>query len=225
MIRAVAIDDEPKAIKVIEHHLLKIKNIDLIAHFNNAENALIFLKQNPIDLIFLDINMPNKSGLEMLKELKLKPHVIFTTAYAEFALESYNHDAIDYLLKPFEFERFLIAIQKVKRRINSQNNLNTYFFLKDGFKNFKIEYDSILFIKGSGNYLDVVTKEKIYSSRMTFLEIIEKLPSTQFIRIHQSYIINIKNTSKIENNQVSIESYKIPISGNYKDLFLNCINN
>jgi len=224
MIRAIAIDDEPKAIQVIKHHTSKIENLELVSIFHNSKDALVFLKQNPVDLIFLDINMPHMSGLGLLEALQLKPNVIFTTAYTDFAIESYNYNAIDYLLKPFEFNRFQMAITKAEQRIASQKQLNTFFFIKDGFKNIKIEYDTILFIKGSGNYLDITTKDKVISPRMTFAEMIEKLPSSQFMRVHQSYLINILNIDKIENNQVCMASYKIPISNNYKDLFFKRLN-
>lgn len=219
MITAIAVDDEPKALQVIQHHTSKIEAVELIAHFYNAQEAIDFLRKNPVDLIFLDINMPHVSGLEMLDTLQLKPEVIFTTAYTEFATESYNYNAIDYLLKPFEFDRFLVAILKVEARINSLKKQTDFFFIKDGFKTIKIKFESILFVKGSGNYLDITTHEKVFSPRMTFPELVDKLPTTQFVRIHQSYLVNIANIDKIENNQVYMESYKIPISTSYKELF------
>jgi len=224
MITAIAIDDEPKAIQVIQHHISKMDNVMLLSHFYNGKDAMSFLKQNPVDLIFLDINMPHMSGLEMLNDLQLKPQVIFTTAYAEFAIESYNFNAIDYLLKPFEFDRFQLAIYKAEERINSVKKQKDFFFIKDGFKTVKIEFQNILFVKGSGNYLDIVTKEKKYAPRMTFVELIEKIPSSQFVRIHQSYLINILNIDKIENNQVYIESHQIPISSRYKEGFFKRLN-
>ncbi|MEP1487921.1 MAG: LytTR family DNA-binding domain-containing protein [Algibacter sp.] len=219
MIRAIAIDDEPKAIQVIQHHVSKIDTLELVSHFYNAKDALDFLKQNPVDLIFVDINMPQMSGLDMLEKLIIKPHLIFTTAYTEFAIDSYNFNAVDYLLKPFEFNRFQVAIEKVEQRMASQKQTNTFFFIKDGFKNIKIEFDTILFIKGSGNYLDITTKENVFSSRMTFQDIIEKLPISEFVRVHQSYLLNITNIDKIENNQVCMGFYKIPVSSRYKELF------
>lgn len=224
MITAIAIDDEPKAIEVIKFHASKIENLDLIAHFYNSKEAIAFLKQNPVDLIFLDINMPNMSGFEMLEELKLKPNIVFTTAYANFALESYSYNAIDYLLKPFEFDRFQIALHKVEERISFQKNQNPFFFIKDGFKNIKIQFKEILFIKGSGNYLDIVLKERVYSPRMTFIELVEKLPSSEFIRTHQSYIVNIDTIDKIENNYVFIKKHEIPISSRYRDLLFKRLN-
>lgn len=224
MISAIAIDDEPKAIEVIQHHISKINGITLLEHFYNAEDALAFLKQNPVDLIFLDINIPHLSGLEMLDQLQRKPHIIFTTAYADYAVESYNYNAVDYLLKPFEFERFQIAIDKVEKRLGEFGQQKHFIFIKDGLKNIKIEFEDILFIKGSGNYLDIFTDKKTYSPRMTFSELVEKLPSTQFIRIHQSYIINIGHIQKIENNHVYISTHKIPVSNKYKELLFKRLN-
>ncbi len=221
MITAIAIDDEPKAIEVIQHHISKIGGIMLLEHFYNAKDALTFLKQNPVDLIFLDINMPHLSGVEMLEELQRKPLIIFTTAYADYAVDSYNYDAVDYLLKPFEFDRFQIAIDKVEKRLEEFKRQEHFFFIKDGLKNIKIEFEDILFIKGSGNYLDIVTDKKNYSPRMTFSELIEKLPSAHFIRIHQSNIVNIAHIQKIENNHVYISTYKVPISNRYKDILFD----
>lgn len=217
MITAIAIDDEPKAIKVIEHHISKMTGVTLLSFFHNAKDALTFLKQNPVDLIFLDINMPNMSGMQMLNELQVKPQIVFTTAYAEFAMDSYNFDAADYLLKPFDFERFQLALNKVEKRLQVSKQQNSYFFIKDGYKNIKIEFKDIQFVMGSGNYLDIITKDKKYSPRLTFTELIEKIPSSQFIRIHQSYIVNIDNIGKIENNHVYVMSHKIPISCRYKE--------
>jgi DNA-binding LytR/AlgR family response regulator len=224
MITAIAIDDEPKAIQVIEHHASKMEHLQLLAHFYNADDALHFLKQNPIDLVFLDINMPNKSGMELLNELQYQPLIIFTTAYSEYALDSYSYNAVDYLLKPFEFDRFQLAIQKVEERLEHTKHNKPYFFIKDGFKTIKIEFKDILFIKGSGNYLDITTTNKVYSPRMTFGEIVSKLPPSQFIRVHQSYIINIACIDKIENNHIISALYKVPISNTYKASFLAQLN-
>lgn len=223
MITAIAIDDEPKAIEVIQHHISKISGVMLMEHFYNAKEALTYLKQNPVDLIFLDINMPHLSGLEMLDELQRKPQVIFTTAYADYAVDSYNYNAVDYLLKPFDFERFQIAIDKVKKRLEEFKQ-QPFFFIKDGFKNIKIEFEDILFVKGSGNYLDIFTNNKNYSPRMTFSELVEELPSAQFIRVHQSYIVNIAHILKIENNHVYVTTHKLPISSRYKEILFKRLN-
>ena len=128
MIHAISIDDEPKAVSVIASHASKIDQLVLERCFHNPMEALTFLKRNPIDLIFLDINMPGLSGLELLKGLKIPPLVIFTTAYADYALESYSYNAIDYLLKPFEYERFLVAVQKAESTLTLRNHQKTFFF-------------------------------------------------------------------------------------------------
>lgn len=224
MIRAIAVDDEPKAIDVIRHHVSKIDHLDLVAQFHNAHAALEYLKDNPIELIFLDINMPQMSGMQMLDKLKFTPHIIFTTAYSSFALNSYDYEAVDYLLKPFEFDRFLIAVKKVEQRMSNLNSTHTFFFVKDGFKNVRLEFDRILFIKGSGNYLDITTVDKQITTRMTFQEIIEKLPMTSFIRVHQSYLVNISLIDKIENNHIHISSSNIPISSKYKSRLFDRLN-
>jgi len=218
MITAIAIEDEPKAIQVIKHHVDKLKNMNLLASFTDAQEALKYLKENPVDLVFLDINMPYLSGLELLDSLHSKPQIIFTTAYSEFAVESYDYNAADYLLKPFEFDRFQLAVSRVEQRLESQKSKEAFFFIKDGFKNIKVAFEDVLFIKGSGNYLDIVTKTKTHTTRMTFLEMVEKLPTSKFIRIHQSYLVNVEHIDKIENNQVYMASEKIPISSRYKDV-------
>ena len=217
MITAIAIDDEPSAIDVIQHHTARIDQINLVDHFHNPADAIDYLKKNPVDLIFLDINMPEISGLELLDSLQVKPEVIFTTAYTEFAVESYNHNAIDYLLKPFEFDRFQHAVNKAIEKISSRQTSQSFFFIKDGFKNVKIDFESILFVKSAGNYLDIHTASKIHSPRMTFTELIQKLPATYFVRVHQSYLIHINVVDKIENNHIHIQDHKIPISSSYKE--------
>ncbi len=218
MISVIAIDDEPKAIDVIKHHIAKNDDLQLIATFTNADAALSFLKENPIDLVLLDINMPQKSGLELLDELHFKPLVVFTTAYAEFALESYDYEAVDYLLKPFDFDRFQLAIQKVEKKISALWKQKSYFFIKDGFKSVRIEFDDILYIQGAKNYLDIVTTSKTHSPRMTFSEIIQSLPASEFVRVHQSYIVHLKHIEKIENNHIFIKELNIPISEKYKNI-------
>jgi DNA-binding LytR/AlgR family response regulator len=217
MITAIAIDDEPSAIDIIQHHVARLKHVELIAHFHHAKKALDYLKKNPVDLIFLDINMPEISGLELLESLQVKPEVIFTTAYSEFAVESYAHNAVDYLLKPFEFDRFQLAVNKVQEKISSRKHEDSFFFIKDGFKNIKVSFENMLFVKSSGNYLDIHTNSKVHTPRMTFGELIQKLPLSQFLRVHQSYLIYINAVEKIENNHIYIDQHKIPISSSYKE--------
>lgn len=218
MINAIAIDDEPKAVSIIASHISKIEDVVLLHKFYDPKKALDFLKENPVDLVFIDINMPHLSGLELLQELQTKPLLIFTTAYAEYALESYNYNAVDYLLKPFDFERFKLAINKTRERLKNDEQQNTFFFIKDGLSTIKIKFDEILLIKGSGNYLDIVTQIKTHSPRMTFNDMLDKVPSNFFIRTHQSYLVNLNHIDKIENNHIFLKELKIPISSKYKEI-------
>ena len=224
MINAIAIDDEPKAISVIVSHISKMDGVTLLHGFCDPIKALSFLKENPVDLVFLDINMPHLSGLDLLHELQIKPVSIFTTAYSEYALESYDHNAIDYLLKPFEFERFKMAVDKAKAQLDAQLLQNTFFFIKDGFATVRIWFNEILFIKGSGNYLEIVTKEKTHSPRMTFNGIVDILPSNLFIRVHQSYLVNLEQVDKIEDNHIYLAKHQIPISLKFKEQFYKRLN-
>jgi DNA-binding LytR/AlgR family response regulator len=134
------------------------------------------------------------------------------------------HNAVDYLLKPFEFDRFQLAFNKAEERITNIKTQKEFFFIKDGFKNIKIAFETILFVKGSGNYLDITTTTRTYSPRMTFVDLLKELPVSEFVRIHQSYLINILHIDKIENNQVAILEYKIPISSSYKEVFFKRLN-
>jgi DNA-binding LytR/AlgR family response regulator len=154
--------------------------------------------------------------MDLLDNIQSNPFVIFTTAYSKFAVDSYNYNAIDYLLKPFEFDRFQLAVDKVYEQLNATIKNKTFFFIKDGFKTVKIMFDQILFIKGSGNYLDIITEEGRHSPRMTFESIIAKVPPVNFIRIHQSYLVNLSKIEKIEHNHVFMGKHQIPISHRYK---------
>jgi len=156
MIVCIAVDDEPKALDVISIHASKAPEIDLIKTFTNPEDALAFLKDNFVDLIFLDINMPKISGLQFIAKLQSKPYIIFTTAYSEYAIDSYDFEAVDYLLKPIEFDRFYKSINKVKKLIQLNNIhqdslLSKYIFVKDGYKQIKICIEDILLIQSEGN--------------------------------------------------------------------------
>lgn len=229
MIISIAVDDEPKALDVISILSSKVPELALIRTFTNPENALAFLKDEFVDLIFLDINMPGLSGLQFVQRLQNKPHVVFTTAYSEYAIDSYDFEAVDYLLKPIEFDRFCKSVNKVKKlmqlnRLQQDNLMSQYFFVKDGYKQVKVCRDEILYIQSEGNYLRIVTGNDRIIARMTFQMILEKLPAHQFYRVHNSYVVNIKQIFKIEDNQIFIENEKIPIGIKYKENLFNMIN-
>ena len=218
-IQCIAIDDEPRALEVISIHASKVPEITLVKTFTDPKVALDYLQNNYIQAVFLDINMPCLSGMEFINKLTYKPQIIFTTAYSEYALESYEYSAVDYLLKPIEFDRFYKAVQKLQcNNSNSEPNSQTEksIFVKDGYSLVRIEKDDINFIKSEGNYLKIYYKDQKIMTRMTFDQIMEKLPSSSFIRVHYSYIININKIEKIEDQQAYISNKVIPISTKHK---------
>lgn len=215
MIRAIAIDDEPVALKVVENHANRIPYLTLLASFTNAFEALKYLSSNKVDLIFLDINMPDITGLEFLKSLSTKPHIIFTTAYSEYAVESYELEVADYLLKPFEFNRFLKAVNKVAD-LNSTDSKN-HLFLKVGYEYVRIDVEELKYIKGDGNYVGFYTADKKALCRMKMSEAEELLPNEFFVKVHRSYVINKSEITKVEKHQVHLGKDLIPLSKTYYD--------
>jgi DNA-binding LytR/AlgR family response regulator len=229
MILCIAVDDEPKALDVLSIHAAKAPEIDLVRTFTNPKDALAFLKDNFVDLIFLDINMPGISGLQFVEKLQSKPYIIFTTAYSEYAIDSYNFEAVDYLLKPIEFDRFYKAINKVKKQIQlnslqQDSLLSKFIFVKDGYKQIKICIEDILYIQSEGNYLNIVSNNEKVLVRMTFQSLMEKLPANLFLRVHLSYVVNFSHIQKIEDNHIFIHNTKIPMGTKYREKLLNFLN-
>ena len=230
-IKCIAIDDEPVALDIISDYVAKIPFLELIKTYRNALHAIEFLQNNKVDLIFLDINMPEINGIDFFKTLTIKPNVIFTTAYSEFAVESYELNAIDYLMKPIEFNRFLKAVNKIQSSQNLnidsksliQKTSNDSIILKSGSKSYKINTQEILFIEGSGNYLTFHTLDKKLMVLMSMNEALNILPETSFARIHKSFIVALNQIKVIENHQVQINDVKIPIGKYYKESFFNKI--
>ncbi len=233
MIKCIVIDDEPFALKLIEGYIKKTPFLEFGGSFSNPLKALEFINAGTVDIIFLDINMPELSGIQFLKTLANPPGVIFTTAYPEYGVESYNYNSIDYLLKPIEYDRFLKACNKaseiLERKISvprepvDSNSLD-YILVKSGLKYFRIRLDEIFFIEGAGNYMTFHTKEKKIMSLLTVNEVLEMLPSSLFVRIHKSYIISFDKIDSIESNDVIIKGREIPIGATYKQLFFNLIS-
>ncbi|TYA71700.1 LytR/AlgR family response regulator transcription factor [Seonamhaeicola marinus] len=227
MIRAIAIDDEPSALDVIKIHSNKLPQLELVACYSNPKHGFEYIKNNSIDLVFLDINMPELSGLELIRKLKNKPLVIFTTAYSEFALESYDYDAVDYLMKPIEFDRFYRGVTKAITLINSSIRVDKkdYFFVKDGYKQVKVVFKQMEYAKSNGNYLDIYFDEnKKTMARMTFSQLVEIVPANLLLRVHNSFMVNPKYIQKIENNQIVLNKINIPIGIRYKELVFETLN-
>jgi len=223
-IKCVIIDDEPLAIKVLEQHLGKIPDLTLIGSFNNPVDALNFLESQKVDLLFLDIQMPLLTGLDYIKNTNIKPKIIFTTAYREYAMEGYELDVIDYLLKPISFPRFLKAINKYKEvysssesLINKKNNKleSKSIYVNVNKKHLRIDFDSILYIDSAKDYIRIHTKERSFTTKEKISVFLEKLPSN-FIRVHRSYIVNKDKITAFTANDVEIDKIEIPIGNSYK---------
>lgn len=224
MLKAIAIDDEPPALRVIAHFCNQVDFIDLQKTFSRTDEALGYLENNSVDLLFLDINMPSMSGIEFYKAIPQEVMVIFTTAYAEYAVEGFNLSAIDYLLKPFTLERFLQAVHKVKeyQQFLQKKEAETpqYLFIKADYSVYKIAMPAILFIEGLDDYLKIhVENSKSIVARMTMKAIMEKLPSNDFIRVHRSFIIPFHRIENVRNKIISLQGEEIPIGVSYEAEF------
>ncbi|WP_226742873.1 LytR/AlgR family response regulator transcription factor [Polaribacter gangjinensis] len=220
-IRCLIIDDEPSSQNVLKSFIQKIDYLECVDVCNNALEALEFLKSNPIDLLFLDINMPHLSGIDFYKSLKNPPKVIFTTAYSAFALEGFELDAVDYLLKPFSFERFLKAVSKVKELNDYKIE---YVFIKSDKKIHQLKIDDIYFIEGLRDYIKVHLKNNFLITYKPLKLMYNSLPKSTFIQVHKSFIVNKNKLDYLEGNVASINSNKIPLGEKYKKEFLDRFN-
>ena len=217
MMKAIAIDDEPIALEVVKAHASKVPFLDLVAVFTDAFQALEYLQKEKIDLIFLDIKMPDISGIEFFRTLNLKPLVIFTTAYSEHAVTSFELDAVDYLLKPFSLTRFVKSCNKALELFTYRTNAPgiDHIYLKTGYEQVKVLYDDILYLEAAGNYVTFVFKDRNILSRSTFADTSSQLPADKFIRVHRSFVVAINKIEKIERHQLTINKVKIPLSEGY----------
>ncbi len=219
--KCLIVDDETLARQLIQTHLKQFKSIEIIQSFSSAIEAKEYLKSNNVDLIFLDIQMPKLTGIDLLKSLTNPPKVIFTTAYSEFALEGYELNIIDYLLKPITFERFEKAVNKVIEILNVENSTKTTIstevqeksiVIKSSYQLIKIDIADILYIEALHKYIKIVTAEKNYTTLFSMNAIELEIPSNLFYRCHRSFIVNIDKVKLIDGNQAIIDKYKIPIS-------------
>jgi DNA-binding LytR/AlgR family response regulator len=215
---AIAIDDEPKALEVVQMHAAKVPFLDLRASFVDAFEALPFLRQNKVDLLFLDIKMPDISGIEFAQILKNGPLVVFTTAYSEYAVQGFDLDAVDYLLKPFSLARFTKACNKALEMKNVRGEETPDFiFLKTGYEEEKVFLKDILYIEAAGNYMTYVLKERKLMCRQNVPEALLALPEQDFVRVHRSFIVGVKHVGKIARQQVWVNGVEIPVGASYED--------
>ncbi|RXQ92258.1 response regulator transcription factor [Ancylomarina salipaludis] len=227
--KCIAVDDEPFALDLIESYIKKSPFLKFHGGFSNPLKALSFLMSNPVDLVFLDINMPELSGLQLLNSLKHKPQVVFTTAYSEYGAQSYEYDAIDYLLKPIKYERFLKAVNKAydlsgKSRgegmvVDATPVCKIAIHIKSGSQMYRLQPEDILFVEGAGNYMTFYTKEKKVLSLRTMKETLQQLPSDMFVRVHKSYVVSLMHIDVIERHQLVVKGNKIPIGITYREQF------
>ncbi|MFA6403715.1 MAG: LytTR family DNA-binding domain-containing protein [Salinivirgaceae bacterium] len=235
-IRCLLVDDEPLALDVIEDYVLKTPFLELVNKFNSPFQAIEALQNEKVDLIFLDIQMPGLSGIDFSKLLQNGPKIIFTTAYSQFALDGFKVDALDYLVKPINYQEFLKASNKALTWFNltEQNSnsnaaeepINKYLFVKSEYKLIKVELSHILYIEGMKDYVKIYLKEqtKPILSLMSLKVLEEKLPSGQFMRIHRSFIVNLEHITKIERNRIIFGAVYIPIADTYKVPFQEFLN-
>ena len=231
----VIIDDEPAAIDVLKFHLSNIPFMVLKKSFRDPLDALEYLQNNKVDLIFLDINMPKLSGINFPKFLQDPPKIIFTTAYSEYALESYEANAVDYLLKPIEFDRLLQSVMKVKQVVEKKektpvtasdqisNNAEQTVFIKSGSEFHQLSIQEIKYIESDGNYVTFHSTKRATLARYKISEVLAFLPSQYFVRVHRSYIVGLKHIATIKKHCVVIDGKEIPISTNYKEGFMSII--
>lgn len=224
-IKYIIVDDESVAHDIIKKYCSLLPNMQLMQHCYDAIEAIEYLSHNEVDLIFLDLNMPKLKGFEFLKTLSHSPKVIVTTAYKEHALEGYELNIVDYLLKPFSFERFLKAVNKVRTDTpkipsTTQSTVSDEkqgrFFLRSDNKYIQIVMDDILFIESSGNYIKIVLKEEIITTRGKLASMMELMPIDSFVQVHRSFMVAQKHIKRIEGNQIFLDNYTVPIGKLFK---------
>jgi len=238
-INCIAVDDEPPALFQMEDYIKKVPFLNLLCSFDNALDALDFLKNNSVDLMFLDIQMEGFTGIQLLNTLKNKPNVIFTTAYDRYAIQAFDLDVSDYLLKPISFERFIKSVEKVYDSITNQRKSikpivinesfahddKTFMFVKTEYRMQRVDFKDILYIEGLKEYLIIKTLTGKVITLQNFKTMEESLPENNFIRVHKSYIVALDKIDYIERNRIKIQDKLIPVGDTYRKLFFEKLDN
>ncbi|MFL9485051.1 LytR/AlgR family response regulator transcription factor [Chitinophagaceae bacterium LWZ2-11] len=228
--QCLLVDDEPLAISLLQKHIEQLDSFEIAGTCNNAVKALEYLNKHKIDLLFLDIKMPKISGIELLKTLKNPPKVIITTAYREYAVDGYDLDIIDYLLKPITFDRFFKAVERYLRVSNKilpellHSSENKFIYVKSRNKFFKLDINDILYIESLKDYIKVFTREKDIVAKYRISDFEKELITKGFLRIHRSFIVNIKNITAFTATDIEIGKTEIPIGAGYKELVFKTLN-
>ncbi|MCU7692934.1 LytR/AlgR family response regulator transcription factor [Haoranjiania flava] len=226
MLYCIAIDDEPLALQLIQSYIERLEDVELCATFTDALLAEDYLREHAIDLIFLDIQMPDISGIDFYKSLELKPAVVFTTAYSSYAVEGFNLNADDYLLKPFEFKRFELAVSRVKETLELQKQKATeeaHLVVKHNYQWIKIPFADIIYIEALDDYIKIHTAEKAYLVHMSMKAVAEKLGNDRFLRTHRSYIANTAYVNAWGKNSLQVKDISIPVSSSYQKQVLETL--
>ncbi|NQX55966.1 response regulator transcription factor [Pedobacter panaciterrae] len=229
-VNCLIVDDEPIARDIIKTYCSHLDYLNVVASCGNALEAKAVLQKQKIDILFLDINMPIMDGISFVKTMKDQPQIIFTTAYKEFAVDAFDLAACDYLLKPFSFDRFIIAVDKALEKLEPKATMQAievsgsanedFIFIKTDGKIYKIGYDELLYAEAQGNYTKIITTSNFLLPKMPFSNFEELLPKQLFLRTHRSFIINKSKIGHIEGNRIFINNNEIPIGSNYKDQLL-----
>lgn len=222
IMRCITVDDEPLSLAKIKGFVEQVPYLTLVASFSSAVDAMAYLKENPADLVFLDIQMDNLTGIQMLEIIEPKPRVILTTAYDQYALKGYELNVSDYLLKPFSFNRFLKAVEKACSQFQSaapvvSNEANNFIFLKTEYRLEKVNFNDILYVESRGDYLYIILKQSRILTLMTMKNLVDMLPAGQFIRVHKSWLVSLENIDAIEHGRIRIKDAIIPIGETYRN--------
>ncbi|OQP50023.1 DNA-binding response regulator [Niastella koreensis] len=234
MFTCMVIDDEPLAIQLLANHIGKLPFLELTNEFNDPMEALLSFSNHPVDLIFLDIQMPQLNGIQFMKLLQNRSRVIITSAYQKYAIEGFEHDVVDYLLKPIRFERFYKAVEKAYKLKNPdqqpeppkelQPATGGYIFVKVETRMVRIELDDILFVEGLKNYVSINTKTQKFISLQTMKQLEETLPHNRFVRVHKSFIIALDKISSIERQEITIQDRIVPIGLTFQEQFFKLLD-
>ncbi len=224
MLRCIIVDDESGAVDILTRYVNKNQELELIRSFRDSIEALTFLAENDVDLIFLDIDMPNLSGIQLSELIRNQDiQVIFCTAYAEYAVESYEKEAVDYLLKPISYERFCTAVNKTQKASPEKNGKTGKLFIKSGPRIHQVDIGELMYVEKKGHYVVFHTPEGQRLSRMNMSDLMNTLPSENFVRVHRSYVVAVDKIDTIEKQSVVIHKRKIPIGESYRDEFFKHI--
>jgi two-component system, LytTR family, response regulator len=225
-INCIIIEDEPLALERTKSYVLRLPYLNLLASFESGIDALTFLKENKVDLIFLDINMDELSGIQLLESTKIESEVILTTAYNEYALKGFDLNVTDYLLKPFTFERFLQAVDKAQKNLTKKEDTQEkkFIFVKTEYRLEKLFLNEILYIEGMRDYRRIHTNSKRIMTLQTFKEFEQEIPENIICRVHKSFMVSLDKIVSIERDRIKIKDVVIPISDTYKKDFLVLIN-